>query len=141
MTIIVVSASFVLLYVLSQVVILTKVFTTDIRVARGESALTSTELFAVLGEIDEIREDKSTCPDKLGSCWSAGGEIRIVSSLSIEHQSLLRLVTTEGRNFWTPEVTTFRHDEFVERIVAALRTEGFAAEKVVADFRTDEVLR
>ncbi|SMP18901.1 hypothetical protein [Shimia sagamensis] len=126
-------ASLLLLYVLSQIVIITKVFTTDMQVALGDAAFTRVELFAVLNQIEEIRDDKSACPDKLGSCWSGGGEIRLVSPHSTDHLKMLRLVTTEGRNLWSSDITSSRHDAFVKRIAGAFLSEGFSIEKVNTD--------
>ncbi|WP_152926564.1 hypothetical protein [Shimia sp. SK013] len=115
------------LYAASRVIMFTTYFTTEVEISRVDVNVSSADVYGALNRMDEFQAHPRECPNSMDSCWSMGGEVTLKDAPATGRHKRLKLSTGETTEIWTHPASPARHEAFVERVLEALRSEGFVA--------------
>ncbi len=117
------------LYTASRVIIFTNHFSTYIEVSRTEREVSVNDIYITLNRMEEVRTHPGDCPNRLGDCWSVGGNITLPGDPSSHGPIRFRISTGETTGVWSPTSSPARHDAFVESVIKAFQDEGYVVGK------------
>lgn len=118
---------FFLIYFFSQAVFFTNTKSTLVDISDHGKLIEERQVYAVLEKLPEVEEESIGCPSQSGYCWFENGNMTIVSGKDQTYRFRLRISSTEVTRIWSGEPRFDEHDQFVERVVNALLTQGFDA--------------